>query len=84
MNKDQWEEAVKALYYFTHADRIRVGNKMREISDNVLLGNDNFSITLEQAYRILTDTQQHLNADTVRRGGSDTDWRVMGQSNYQG
>ena len=84
MNNDQWKEAVKVLTFFLHSDRIRFGSKVREISEQVVLGNDKFPTTIEQTYRILTDTQQRLNADRVRRNTSTFDWRSSGHSNYQG
>ena len=47
MNNDQWKEAVKALTFFVHSDRIRFGSKVREISEQVVLGNDKFPTTIE-------------------------------------
>ena len=67
-----------------HSDRIRFGQKVREVAEAVVLGTDNYPTTLEQAYRILSDTQQRLNADRVRRGGTFNDWRINGYSNFQG
>ena len=39
---------------------------------------------MDAAYRILNDTQSRLNQDRVRRGGNANDWRMTGQSNFQG
>lgn len=83
MTDSEWTEATKAMYFFLHADKIRFGDKIREIQENVVLGNDNFPTTVEAAYRILSDTQSRLNQDRVRRGGG-YDRRVTGYSNYQG
>ena len=83
MTKEEWTEATKAMYFFLHADKIRFGDKIREIQENVVLGTDSFPTTMEAAYRILSDTQSRLNQDRVRRGGGN-DRRLTGYSNYQG
>ena len=56
MTDDEWTEATKAMYFFLHADKIRFGDKIREIQENVVLGTDSFPTTMEAAYRILSDT----------------------------
>ena len=69
LDSNEWIEATKALYFFVHSNRICFGSKVQEVSEGVVLGADNYPLTLEQAYRILNDTQQRLNADRVRRNG---------------
>jgi len=48
----------------------------------VALGTDQYPAALDQAYRILSDTQHRLNRERVRRGGisNNTD---KGQTNFQ-
>jgi len=31
MTKEEWTEATKAMHFFLHADKIRFGDKIREI-----------------------------------------------------
>ena len=84
MSDEAWIEATKAIYFFLHADKIRFGDKIQEVSENIVLGADQFPTTMDAAYRILNDTQSRLNQDRVRRGGNANDWRMTGQSNFQG
>ena len=65
MTDDEWAEAAKAMYFFLHADKIRFGDKIREIQENVVFGTDSYPTTLDGAYRILSDTQLRLNRDRV-------------------
>ena len=64
-----------------HSDRVRFGNKIRKESSAVVLGNDNYRTTIDQAYHILADTEKRLyNVRSSRRG---TDTAMQGQSNLQ-
>ena len=40
--QDEIEEVTKAMYLLLMSDRIRYGEKVREISENIVLGNDSF------------------------------------------
>ena len=68
---------------------MRFGSKIREVSEAVVLGVDNYPTTLDAAYRILTETQQRMNADreASERCGAGTTTAsaisVTGTSNYQ-
>ena len=84
LNDEEWVEGTKAIYFFFHADKIRFGGKVREVETNIVLGTDQFPVTLDAACHILSDTQERLNQDRIRRGSNANDWRVIGQSNYQG
>ena len=53
------------MYFLLHADRIRFGDKICKIQENVVLGTDQYPTTLNAAYRILSDTQSRLNRDRV-------------------
>jgi len=82
MNADEVKEATKAIYTLLQSDRICYGNKVRQITEGVVLGHDNFPTTVDGAYRILTDTQRRLDEDQLRRGGT---WnRNIGSSHYGG
>ena len=84
LDYEEWVEATKANYFFLHADKIRFEDKIREIETNIVLGTDQFQLTLDAAYRILSDTQERVNQDRIRCGSNTNEWRVIGQSNYQG
>ena len=81
MSGDALKEAAMAMYVMLHADKIRFGQKVREIEENVVLGVDNFPTTMDGSYRILADTQDWLNEERQR---SNTSWRNTGISHYQG
>jgi len=82
MKDDELTEATKAMYILLQSDRIRYGNKVREIAEGVVLGHDNFPTTVDGAYRILADTQRRLDEDRLRRGVT---WnRNIGSSHYGG
>ena len=51
----QWVEAVKAVTFFLKANKKLFGPKIREVSEAVVLGVDNYPTTIDQAYRILKD-----------------------------
>ena len=82
MTDDQIEEATKAMYLFLMSDKIRYGNKVREISEGVVLGTDKFPETREATYRILADTQRRLDEERIRRGNVGTWNRNIGSSHY--
>ena len=75
---EEIKEATKAMYIFLQLDRIRYGNKIREILENVVLGHDNFPVTTNGAYRILADTQRRLDEERLRTGNSNTWIRNIG------
>jgi len=82
MNAGKLKEATKAMYILLQSDRIRYGNKVRQIAEGVVLGHDYFPTTVDGAYRILADTQRRLNEDRLRRGGI---WnRNIGSLHYGG
>ena len=66
MSDEAWIEATKAIYFFLYADHIRFGDKIREVSENIVLGTDQFPTTLDAVYCILSDTQSRLNQDCIR------------------
>ena len=57
MAGDQLKEAAMAMFAFLHADRIRFGNKIKEIEESIVLGLDSFPIDMDLAYKILADTK---------------------------
>jgi len=64
------------------------GSKIPEVSEAVVLGVDNYPTTLDADYRILTETQQRMNAGreaSEPRGAGTTASAisVTGTSNYQ-
>ncbi len=67
---------------------MRFGAKIREVSETVVLGVDNYPKTLDAAYRILTETHQRINAGrqaSERRGAgtaSASAISVTGTSNF--
>ena len=65
MTDEEQKEATQAMYFLLHADRIRFGDKICKIQENVVLGTDQYPTTLNAAYRILSDTQSRLNRDRV-------------------
>ena len=42
MTDDEWTETTKSMYFFLHADKIRFGDKIREIQENWVLGVETF------------------------------------------
>ena len=75
LSNDEWIEAMKAICFFVKANKMRFGSKIREVSETVVLGVDNYPTTLDVAYRILTETQQRMNAGreaSERRGAGTT------------
>ena len=75
--QDEIEEATKAMYLLLMSDRIRYGQKVREISENVVLSNYSFPETREATYRILSDTQRHLDEDRLRRRNFGDTWEKI-------
>ena len=81
--QDEIEEATKTMYLLLMSDRIRYGQKVREISENVVLSNYSFPETREATYRILSDTQRRLDEDRLRRRNFGGTWeKNMGRSHY--
>jgi len=73
MSDDELKEATEEMYIFLQSDRIRYGDKVREIAEGVVLGHDSFPIIVDGAYRILADTQRRWGEDRLRRGGN---WNI--------
>ena len=89
LSDDEWIEAMKAVCFFNKANKMRFESKIREVSETVVTGVDNYPATLDAAYRILTETQQRMNAGRAaseQRGAGATTASaisVTGTSNYQ-
>jgi hypothetical protein len=81
LSDEAWTEAMKAAFFFVRANRARFGAKIREVSAAVVLGVDNYPSTLDQAFRILTETQKAmLQASNRTTNNSNV---TSGASNYQ-
>ena len=69
------------------ANRARFGAKIREVSAAVVLGIDNYPLTLDQAFRILTETQKAMlltsDRQTTGANNSNVTSAASGASNYQ-
>ena len=89
LSNDEWIEAMKAICFLVKANQMRFGSKIREVSEAVVRGVDNYPTTLDAAYQVLTETQQQMNAGceaSERRGAGTTTASTISEtstSNYQ-
>ena len=88
LSDDEWVEAVKAVTFFLKANKKLFGPKLREVSEAVVLGVDNYPTTIDQAYSILRDNQQRMNIGRTvaerRISGEVTNAAVLsGTTNFQ-
>ena len=72
LSDEEWIEAVKAVSFFIKANKRVFGVKLREVSEAAVLGVDNYPMTLDQAYRILIETQQRMNNGRAMTEKRDT------------
>ena len=85
MSDEDWIEAV---CFFKKANKRLFGAKLREVSEAIVLGGDSYPLSMDQAYRILTESQQRM--DTGRAANERNGPRestntavVAGASNFQ-
>ena len=87
LSDEDWTEAMKAAFFFTRANRARFGAKIREVSAAIVLGIDNYPLTLDKAFRILSETQKEMVAAGERRinraNSANVTSATSGESNYQ-
>ena len=65
MQDEEWKEAIKAIHFFTRANRMRFETLLREVSAGVVLGVDNYPTSIDQAFCILTETSYGNSSEDV-------------------